>query len=85
MLRRYANTMGYDTTETADISTMLNANTVSGYAVEDVKWAVGAGLISGSEVKDANGNTAYDLKPHATATRGQLAAILMRFCQNNNL
>ena len=37
MLRRYANTMGYDTTETADISTMLNANTVSGYAVEDVK------------------------------------------------
>lgn len=83
ILRRYASTMGQETTEKADISYMLNANAVSSYAIGDVEWAVAAGLLSGSETKDANGNTVYDLKPHATATRGQLAAILMRFCENN--
>lgn len=83
ILRRYANTMGQETTERADISHMLNAFAVSSYAIDDMQWAVAAGLLSGSQVKDANGNVAYDLKPHATATRGQLAAILMRFCENN--
>ena len=75
--------MGQETTERTDISHMLNAFAVSSYAIDDMQWAVAAGLLSGSQVKDANGNIAYDLKPHATATRGQLAAILERFCANN--
>ena len=83
ILRRYANSMGQETTERTDISHMLNAFAVSSYAIDDMQWAVAAGLLSGSQVKDANGNIAYDLKPHATATRGQLAAILERFCANN--
>ena len=64
---------------------MLNADKVSGYALTYVKWAVGAGIISGSQTTDANGAVAYDLKPQATATRAQLAAILQRFCENNNI
>ena len=82
---RFAEYKGYDISESADISTMLNADKVSGYALTYVKWAVGAGIISGSETTGANGAVAYDLKPQATATRAQLAAILQRFCENNGL
>ena len=78
---RYAEYKGYDISESADISTMLNADKVSSYALTYVKWAVGAGIISGSETTGANGAVAYDLKPQATATRAQLAAILQRFCE----
>lgn len=45
----------------------------SGYAVEAMRWAVGAGLLTG---KDGN-----RLDPRGTATRAELAAILMRFCE----
>jgi hypothetical protein len=38
-----------------------------------VEWAVGAELINGMD-----GN----LKPKGTATRAQVATILMRFCEN---
>ena len=82
---RYAEHKGYDISESADISTMLNADKVSSYAITYVEWAVGAGIISGSETTDANGAVAYDLKPQATATRAQLAAILQRFCENNGI
>ena len=78
---RYAEYKGYDISESADISTMLNADKVSSYALTYVKWAVGAGIISGSETTGANGAVVYDLKPQATATRAQLAAILQRFCE----
>ena len=61
---------------------MLNADKVSGYAKEPVEWAVGAGLISGSEVT-VNGNKVKDLNPKGYTTRAQVATILMRFCENN--
>ena len=77
---RYAEVTGMDTTARGDISSMVNADKVSEYAREPVAWAVGAGLISGSEVTDAGGNTAYDLKPKGNTTRAQVATILMRFC-----
>ena len=79
---RYADYMGLDTEARGDISSMLNAGQVSSYAKDAVEWAVGTGLISGSETPGANGETLYDLKPKATATRAQLAAILQRFCEN---
>ena len=59
---RFAEEMGMDTITRGDISSMINADQVSGYAKDPVEWAVGKGLISGSEVTDANGNKAYDLK-----------------------
>lgn len=79
---RYADYMGYDIDQTVDISNMVNANAVSSYALTAVKWAVATELISGSETTDASGNVIYDLKPQATASRAQLAAILQRFCDN---
>lgn len=37
------------------------------------QWAVGAGII--------NGTTATTLSPKGSATRGQVAAILYRYCE----
>ena len=78
---RFADYMGYDTTESADISSMLNADQVSSYAVYPMEWAVGSGLISGSETKDELGNIVYDLNPKGNTTRAQMATILQRFCE----
>ena len=46
---------------------------VSSWAADAVNWAVEAGLLSGK-----SGNR---LDPAGTATRAELATILMRFCQ----
>ena len=79
---RYAEYDWRDVTLRGDISEMLNADKVSDYAKDAVEWAVGSGLISGSETKDENGNTVYDLNPRGNTTRAQVAAILQRFCEN---
>ena len=78
---RFAGVMGYDTTAREDYSSMSNADQVSGYAKEAMQWAVGSGLISGSQ-KTVNGVTVKDLNPKGDTTRAQLAAILQRFCEN---
>lgn len=77
----YAEYKGLDTTVSADISGMLNANQVASYAQKAVKWVVGTGLISGSKTTNAAGQMVYDLKPAGTATRAQLASILQNFCE----
>lgn len=82
---RYAEYKGYKTSQRADISSMLNAVQVKDYAKEAVQWAVATDMISGSETKDSAGNIVFDLKPMGTATRAQLAAILYRFCDYNDL
>ena len=82
---RFADLMGYGTEARADYSNMLNADKVNSYAVDAISWAVGSGLISGSQKTDASGNTVYDLNPKGNTTRAQLAAILQRFCEANNL
>ena len=48
------------------------ANTVSTYATDAMRWAVASGLIQGSDSK---------LSPKATASRAQVATILMRFME----
>lgn len=53
-----------------------DAGNVSGWARTEMAWAVGNGLISGT----GSGGTAY-LSPQGSATRAQVAAILMRFEQ----
>ena len=80
---RYAEYKGLDVTVRGDLSAMINADKVSTYAKEPVEWAVGAGLISGSETTDANGNKVYDLNPRGNTTRAQVATILKRFCEGN--
>ena len=78
---RYADIMGMDTTVRGDYSSMVNADKVSGYAEDAMAWAVGTGLISGSNVT-VNGVAAKDLNPRGNTTRAQVATILMRFCEN---
>ncbi len=73
MLYRYAQYKGYDTSLLGELS-FADASAVSNYAVSGLRWAVGAGLMSGT----AN-NGLGKLLPQHTATRAQLAAILHRF------
>ena len=73
MLYRYAKLKGYDVSASADISGYTDASSVSSWAKEAMQWAVGSGLIQGS-------NNA--LTPQANASRAQIATILMRFAQN---
>lgn len=53
-----------------------DAASVSSWARTEMAWAVGNGLISGT----GSGSVAY-LTPQGSATRAQVAAILMRFEQ----
>ena len=73
MLYRYAQYKGYDVTGSADLSGYADADSVSGWAEYAMQWAVDAGLISG-----VGNNT---LNPQGSATRAEIATILMRFCQ----
>jgi hypothetical protein len=58
-------------TPTADLSAYTDAGQVSSYATESVSWAVDTGLITGT--------TDTTLSPKGTATRAQVATILMRY------
>ena len=72
ILFRYAKQKGYDVSKSADLNGFADADAVSGYATDAMRWAVANGLIQGSNSK---------LNPKATASRAQVATILMRFMQ----
>ncbi len=78
MLYHYAQYKGYDVSASGDVSAFPDKDSVNGYAQTALTWAVGAGLISGST--DEHGNVV--LAPQGSATRGQIAAIIERFCEN---
>lgn len=73
ILCRYAALKGYDTTATGTIGKFSDAGSVSGYASDALKWAVGSGILQGSDGA---------LLPQAGAQRDQMSAILERFMQN---
>lgn len=74
ILYRYAVYKGYDVTESGDLSGYTDADGISAYAKDAMAWANSEGLITG--VTDTT------LNPKGTATRAQVATILMRFCEN---
>ena len=74
ILYRYATYKKYDVSTAGDLSKFPDADKVSSYAVDAMKWANAAGLINGS-----NDGKLY---PAGNATRAQVAAILTRFCKN---
>lgn len=74
MLYRYAQEQGCDVTASADLSGFSDVNDVSDYALEALKWASAAGIVNGTDE-----NT---LTPQGSATRAQVAVMLMRFCEN---
>lgn len=63
-------------TATGSLAGFPDAGSVSSWARTEMAWAVGNGLISGT----GSGSAAY-LSPQGSATRAQVAAILMRFEQ----
>ena len=74
MLYRYAASAGLNTAASGSLDGFADVSNVSGYASEAMRWAVGTGLISGRD-----GSV---LAPQDTATRAEVATILMRFCEN---
>ena len=74
ILYRYAAYKNYDVTASNDLSSYTDAGQIGSYAVEAMQWANGAGLITGS--------TATTLNPLGSATRAEVATILMRFLES---
>lgn len=72
ILYRYAKQKGYDVSKSAALTGFSDADKVSGYAAEAMQWAVAEGLLQGSNSK---------LNPQGSATRAQVATILMRFME----
>ena len=75
ILYRYAVYKGYDVSigEDTNILSYDDFADLSEYAIPAMQWACGAGVITG--VTDAT------LVPQGEATRAQVAAMLMRFCE----
>ena len=73
MLFRYAVKNGLEAvTLSENLTQFTDASDISAWAVSAMQWAVGQGLIQGS-----NGQ----LHPQANASRAEVAMILMRFCE----
>lgn len=74
MLCNYANYKDNETDDLVDLSAYTDAASISDYAYAPLQWAVGEGIISGV--------TETTIQPKGTATRAQVAQVLMTFCQN---
>lgn len=73
ILYRYAEYKGIDVNTRVDLSKFTDGATTSSWAQGVVQWAVAEKLING------NGN---ELQPKGTASRAQVATVLMNFCEN---
>ena len=74
IIYRYAELKGYDITDFADISQFDDVNDISDWALDAIRWTIAAEII--------NGTSSVTSSPNDMATRAQVAAILMRFCEN---
>lgn len=77
ILYRYAGTIKEDTSARADLDGFADRAKVSGWASDAIRWCVAAQYIGGSRSGDK-----LLLDPQGSATRAQVAAILMRFLKN---
>lgn len=76
ILFRFVKLTEMDPPERADLSVFPDAKDVQSYAVEAFQWAVEKGLINGIRNSATGENF---LRPGGSATRAQVATILMRF------
>lgn len=74
ILYRYAGAKGYDVTASGDLSAFTDGDQTASWAQEAMEWAVASGIFQGS------GNSI--LNPKGSATRAEIAQILMNFCKN---
>lgn len=73
MLYNYAKYKGYDVTTSADLSKFADSASVSTWAQPAMQWAVAEGYISGMGDNQ--------LAPQGTATRAEIASVIMRFME----
>lgn len=73
ILYRYAKYKGYDVEVSGELSKFSDMDEISSFAFDAFRWAIESGII--------NGTSENTLSPKDGATRAQLAAILMRFCE----
>ena len=76
ILYRYAQYKKYDVSvgEDTNIMDFDDVRQISSYAVPAIQWACGAGVMTGKSTTT--------LDPKGGATRAEVAAMLMRFCEN---
>ncbi|MDF3003022.1 MAG: hypothetical protein K0Q48_3141, partial [Bacillota bacterium] len=70
ILYRYAKSTGMEMKGNGSLSSFTDRDQISEFAIEAMKWAVGNGIISGA--------TDTTLNPKATATRAEVAAMMVR-------
>ena len=68
--------LGLDGTAGGDLSGYSDAGKIASYAVEPVQWAVGVGLVQGSQ-----SGGSWVIEPKSNLTRAQAATLLMRFVE----
>lgn len=72
--KMYTVFFGLEDSSRAELSQFKDANSVESYAVDQVKWAVSVGMLSGMPEEDG-----LYISPRGSLTRAQAAAILMQF------
>lgn len=73
-LYQYARVKGYDLSSSAELTAFVDGHLISDWARLAMQWAVANGLISGK--------SGSKLDPQGTATRAEVAAVLMNFAEN---
>lgn len=74
ILYRYAQYKKYDVSGANSLDGYADAQSVSSYAVPALQWANAAGVVTGK--------SGSKLDPKGNAVRAEVAAMLMRFCEN---
>lgn len=74
IIHRYSQYKGYATSASGNLGRFTDANAISSWALSDLRWAVGTGLMIGHD----DGR----LGPADNATRAEVATMLMRYCED---
>ena len=73
IMYNFTKAMGYDITGNVSLDKFSDSASVDSWAADAVKWAAGCGIV--------NGNTDGTLNPRGTATRAQVATIMMNYVE----
>ena len=73
MIWRYAKLLGIDVSNVSNLEIYADANEISDWALDAINWANAVSLLNGTDTTT--------LSPKDTATRAQVATIIMRFFQ----
>ena len=73
IIKNFAGFCGYDTTDRADISAYEDADTVSGWAYDSIRFSIANNLISGTDPTH--------ITPNGNATRAQISQIINNFAR----